>query len=45
MMTTTTVEQLDAAIAQLDRQRIKQGLGLAISVNVSSIGRGDRPGG
>jgi hypothetical protein len=31
----TMVEQLDAAIIQVDRQRIKQGLGLAISVNVS----------
>jgi hypothetical protein len=42
-MTTTmaTVEQSDAAIAQVDRQRIKQGLGSAISNNVSSIGRGD----
>jgi hypothetical protein len=35
MTTTTTVmvEQSDAAIVQVDRQRIKQGLGSAISVN------------
>jgi hypothetical protein len=43
MMTTiTTVERSDAAIAQVDRQRIKQGLGSAVSVNVTLIGRSDR---
>jgi hypothetical protein len=41
MMTMTMVEQSDAAIAQVDRQRIKQGLGSVISVNVSLIGCGD----
>jgi hypothetical protein len=44
-MTTTTVEQSNVAIDQVDRQRIKQGLGLAVSMNVSSIGHGNRPGG
>jgi hypothetical protein len=38
MATTKTlmVERSDAAIVQVDKQRIKQGLGLAVSVNVSS---------
>jgi hypothetical protein len=40
-MTMTMVEQLDAAIAQVDRQRIKQGLGSAVRVNVLLIGRGN----
>jgi hypothetical protein len=37
-MTTTaaTVERSNAAIIQVDRQQIKQGLGSAVSVNVSS---------
>jgi hypothetical protein len=36
MMTmTATVERSDAAIVQVDRQQIKQGLGSAVSVNVS----------
>ncbi len=39
---TTRVEGLDAAIVQVDRQRIKQGRGLAFSVNVSLIGRGNQ---
>jgi hypothetical protein len=41
MMTTTMVEQSDAAIAQVDRQRIKQGLGSTVSINVLSIGHGN----
>jgi hypothetical protein len=39
---TMTVERSNAAIAQVDRQRIKQGLGSAISMNVLSIGHSNR---
>jgi hypothetical protein len=41
-MTTMTVERSDMAIGQVDRQRIKQGLGSAVSMNVLSIGHGNR---
>jgi hypothetical protein len=37
------VERSDAAIAQVDRQRIKQGLVLAVSANVLLIGCGNFP--
>jgi hypothetical protein len=40
--TTTTVERSDLVITQVDRQWIKQGLGSAISMNVLSIGCGNR---
>jgi hypothetical protein len=33
---TATVERSDAAIVQVDRQWIKQGLGLAVGVNMPS---------